>query len=965
MIRKAATAALFASVSVMALSPVSVTAQETPSDTQGQTTQDTPPAEGDENTIVVTGIRASLQNAAREKENADQVKDVISAEDIGKLPDTNVAEALQRVTGVQINRDQGEGSEISVRGFSQNRVEVNGQTQVGSNAEGDVAFNTIPSEAFKSIEVIKTPAADEIEGALGAIVRFNTRQPLDRGGRLVLSANAQAQYAERADEWTPNYSFLASKGWTFGDGAEFGALLSYTHKSRKLRQDFFDVRGWDAVDGFGLDLDGDGTAGEPIERDENFIITDLQDGAFVPLQTRIRVTEQDRKLDSWTGALQLKTSPVFELYLNGSYSRRRRDDLQYQANSNFARAVSSRPGGNTISDEYSDLENIVISPDQTVLAAFLGSFDNRGRPNGIPFNVSAASNPPQQDIWTLQGGAIFEMSDRLSGEIQVSIGRGKTRRQFINTNSGIGGRDRPFHYFDFSTGADIPTFIPLALELNGEPVTSYDPAAAYDFTDISLYGFNNLVVRQEKERSVENAIRFDFDYELDSGFLRSVEFGARFAEFEGRRSRQEGGDRPGDEDGTLGGRDFEDLIEDEPGLIVGLPFDDVLDGASGDYLNFYFIPDPLFVVDNLDRLFSEYGITYIDDPQWGFDARRFDQAAYLKGNFEFNLGSMPVFGNAGVRYVHTSRRATGTVLDGVQDDLSLTEQTFDFEYDEWLPSMNLAAEVGDRFYVRVGAARALSRPRLVDIAPVRNVSDSFDTGRAGNPTLEPAIVNQFDVSVEKYWGDSNYASAAFFLKDYSQRIEDGIGRLCLPIEDGGLEQTPGDDGCPVGQDFTALEQPVNVGGATVKGFEVAIQQSFDFLPSPLDGFGAIANYTYVDASGGGISLTGNQLPVQDLSKHSYNLIGYYEKYGLSARAAYSWRSEFYDELSTTGFPSFAKPYGQLDASVSYDVTKKISVSFEALNLLNEPEIRYQEIEERLLFYGLNDRRFLVGVRIRN
>ena len=919
----------------------------------------------DENVIYVTGIVASLQNAARDKENADQISDVISAEDIGRLPDTNVAEALQRVTGVQINRDQGEGSEIAVRGFSQNRVEIDGQTQVGSNSQGDIAFNTIPSEAFSSIEVIKTPAADDIEGALGAIVRFNTRQPLDRNGRFLLSAKVEGQYAERADEWTPNFSVLVSNGWDIGDDVRFGALLNYTHNERRLRQDFFDVRGWDAVDGFGLDLDGDGVAGEEIERNEDFIITDLQDGAFVPLQTRIRVTEQDRVLDSLTGSLQLQIGEGFEWYANGSYRWSRRDDLQYQATSNFGRAVNTRSTGSTISDEYSDIDNVVISPDQTVLSAFLGSFDNRGRPNGIPFNLSAASNPPQEDVFTIQSGMIFEMTDRLTAEAQLSYGRGRSERQFINTNSGIGGRERPFHFFDFGTGDDIPTFLPLAFEVDGEPVTQFSPDALYDFSDISLYGFNNIAVNQEEEENEENAFRVDFDYALD-GFLSSIEVGMRYAHFEGRRSRLRGRDDPdGGANGTLGGTDFEDLLEMEPGLIIELPFDDVLDGASGNYLRSYFIPDPQYLVENLDGIFQRYGIVYDEDPEWAFEAERDDLAFYLKGNFDFALGGIGVFGNVGVRYVDSSREASGVIPSGVQGSVVLEETTFSFDYDEWLPSFNLAAEVGDRFYVRLGAARALARPRLIDAAPQLNISDSFDTARGGNPELLPQLVNQFDISLEKYWGEANYVSAAFFMKDFERRIEEGVGRRCLPIGDDGLEQTPGNDGCLVGQDLTAISQAVNVDDGTVKGVEIAIQQTLDFLPSPLDGFGFVANYTYVDAGEGSTSLTGASLPVQDLSEHSYNLVGFYEKYGFAARAAYSWRNEFYDEPSSTGFPSFAAPYGQLDASLSYDITDRITVGVDALNLLNEPEIRYQEIEERLLAYRLNDRRFLVTLRVRN
>lgn len=157
---------------------------------------------------------------------------------------------------------------------------------------------------------------------------------------------------------------------------------------------------------------------------------------------------------------------------------------------------------------------------------------------------------------------------------------------------------------------------------------------------------------------------------------------------------------------------------------------------------------------------------------------------------------------------------------------------------------------------------------------------------------------------------------------------------------------------------------MNAGSATVQGFEVGWQQNLDFLPGPLDGFGMIANYTYVDSDGGSVSTSGLILPVQDLSEHSYNLIVFYEKGPFEARAAYNWRSEFYDDRTTTNQASFAKAYGQLDASIGLDLGKRASISLEAVNILNEPDIRYQEIEERLLSYRVNDTRYLLGLRVR-
>lgn len=175
-----------------------------------------------------------------------------------------------------------------------------------------------------------------------------------------------------------------------------------------------------------------------------------------------------------------------------------------------------------------------------------------------------------------------------------------------------------------------------------------------------------------------------------------------------------------------------------------------------------------------------------------------------------------------------------------------------------------------------------------------------------------------------------------------------------------------EDGCAVNEQLIAVNTRINSGAAKVKGFELAWQQVLTFLPKPLDGLGFIANYTFVDANGGtSRSGSGRLLPFQDLSRHSYNLIGFYEKGPLTLRAAYTWRSAFFDERSDTGEASMAHPYGQLDASVSVDLTRNVKLSIKGINLLNAPERRYQELAERPLLYQVNDRRILFGLRIRN
>lgn len=919
-------------------------------------------AEG-ENVIVVSGIRASIESATNAKRNSDQIKDVIDAEDVGKLPDTNVAESLQRVTGVQINRELGEGSEIAVRGFSQNRVEVNGQTQVGAGATGGVTYQTVTSEAFKSIEVIKTPAADEIEGALGAIVRFNTRKPLD-SKRDLLSVAADAQYAERADAWTPNFNVLASTQTTTGEGTRLGALFNFTYKGRKLRQDFLDIRGWDAVDGFGRDLDGDGTSGELIERDADGIITNLQDGAYVPLQTRLQIREQDRDLYSGTLSLQAKTDNGFELYLDSTYTLNEANDTQFQYTSAFNSALEGPASGMSIRPVYQDPAGALISPDQTVLSAMLGQVNSRnGRAQrGVNLNIAGNSAPVRQQVWTLSSGFNWQMSNNLEMKFNFARGQGWQENDQVFTTSGVAFNEWPFYFYDFSQDTDIPTLIPLVRELNGQAVTQVSDDARVDLLDLSTYNLGNGVYQLQQERNKETAWRLDFDWDVDLGPISSIQFGGRLSKEHAFRFRDRAQDtNTTSDDGILGGLSFADLETLFPGIIVQQPYGDVLGGASGDFPREWFSLDSNYIAANLSNILAVGGINRVRDQGWGFDVSRETQAAYVKFNYAFDLGGVEAFGNFGMRYVNTDRSATGGVDAGNNVFIPLT---VDASYDNWLPSFNFVADMGGGYYARFGAAKAMARPRLIDLAPLTNVQFFAGAGTGGNPYLEPEKVFQLDLSFEKYFSKSNLVSAALFYKDFSQRIEGGIGLDCFSLPPNEVDTSPGEaqDGCPVGQDLIRVNKPVNAGSAKVKGVELAWQQSLDFLPSPLDGLGFIANYTFIDADKASRSPTGRLLPVQDLSKHSYNLIGYYEKYGITARVAYNWRSSFYDDRSSTNQASFAEPYGQLDASLGYDVTPKLSINVEAINILNEAEIRYQEIRERLLGYRVNDRRLLLGVR---
>lgn len=541
-------------------------------------------------------------------------------------------------------------------------------------------------------------------------------------------------------------------------------------------------------------------------------------------------------------------------------------------------------------------------------------------------------------------------------------GHGESMNAQIFTTSGVRGAEWPFYFFDFAAGTDVPSVVPVLREVDGAATTALTDTNRADLTALTTYNLGTPLFQDIFQNNDDTAFTVDFDKNVDWGIISGIEFGSRWGLQEGERFRFRGDDD--ETNAGLSGRTFEDLNAAYPGLIVRQPFQDVLDGASGDYPREWFSLDSDYLTANAASLREEGGIVPVLDEVWGYDVERDTMAFYAKANFEgvLPIGGISYSGNVGVRTIDTKAKIKGaTEADGEVSQFSSTKK-----YTNVLPSGNISFILKDDLFLRFGAANTIARPSLDDIAPNRRVQFFADAGNGGNPDLLPEEVTQFDASLEKYFGSTNLLSIAYFYKDFGERIEDGVLEECITLPDSQLPDTsPGDDGCSTNQNLIRLSVPANVGAAEVSGFEFGYQHAFDFLPSPFDGLGVIANYTLIDIDGGGsISATGLALPVQDLSENSYNLVAFYEKYGFSGRVAYNWRDEFYDERTSTNQASFAEEYGQLDASASYDINKTLTINFEAINILNEPELRYQEIEERLIAYRVNDTRFVGGIRFR-
>jgi TonB-dependent receptor len=923
--------------------------------------------------IIVTGIRASLQDAINKKRNAEDIRDVINAEDIGKLPDQNVADALQRITGVQIGRSFGEGNEVSVRGIAANRIELNGQTQVGTGASRSISeFSGLPAEMFSSLEVIKTPSAKETEGGLGAIIRLNTRKPLDqRGAGSYTNAKIENMYADRSGDSAPGGSVYHTQRWNLDSGDRFGVNINVTHNGRKARQDYSLLKGWQAQNQLKngncpanlngcQDLDGNGVI-------ENFVtnadgqITDLNDAAFVPMQTAFAANLQDRTNSSFRSTLQYQTDDGSDWVLDMSRSEAERRDQRYQYTTSFNSRQLNR--------DYRG-EDMVYTANNTAIAGTVGAIKANGQTDrGTGLNIQASRAPYDGTTTTFALSNDRQLSDRLTMFSQAAYGKGEQMNDQIYATAVHGVFSQlPFIQYDFR-GTDVPSIIP-----NQRTTGALDSETRVDYLDPAVHKLSGVLYQDQHENNIDKAFKMDFDYEMDYGSLNQLEFGFRIAERTGERYRNRGKDNNNNNsegDGILAGLMFPALEEYIPGRIITMPYTDMLDGASGDFLTDYVAIDANWLMNMGDEMETIGGTVKARDKTWGFTTKEETKAIYLMGNFAGNFGGgifdgMEYSGNIGARYVQTDQTATANVLF---DDGTSEPTTEKASYNNFLPSLNFSLDLTGKLKMRFGAAKAIARAPMRDIAPMTTLYFFTQSGNTGNKDLVPEKVTQFDLSFEYYMEDDGLLSVAMFQKRYKDAIEDGYTQRCYAANAGEAEDFRADPSiCPDSVEVSnsagtgtvwshlnySLGTKVNAGDTTLKGLELAYQQPLTMLPAPFDKTGVQLNYTLTDSDLLQLTKYGYPVGLQDFSENSYNAVLWYEDDKLEARIAYNWRDDYYDTLTQANAAQFQKPYGQLDVSLGYHFTKDIVARLSVKNVQNEAERYYQEIEERFLGYKLND-----------
>ncbi|WP_420143353.1 TonB-dependent receptor [Sphingobium sp.] len=839
----------------VALASASIFALMLPFAVQAQDAATTAAPQGDEPAdIVVTGVRASLASAQRIKQNSVQIVDSIVAQDIGKLPDNTVSDALQRVTGVQVTRAGGESTTVLIRGLPNTATLLNGREAFTGTARG-IALQDIPAELLAGVDVYKTSTPDLVEGGVAGVIDVRLRRPFDFNG-LQIAGGGRAVYSDQAGKWGYLGSLLVSNRWETSIG-EIGIMASASHNRRRYE----DNTAFDFVSNPIADPATGNQVGVP----------DTVGGLY---------TKGDRRRTAYNASVQWRPAPNLEFYVDGLYT-------QYKNRFDTDFFVGLPKAGNVTS--------ITPNPDYPGLA------------NGVVVEnaYTITSNQAYQDKTTtyqINGGVKYETDDNttLTTEITYNRSRLPNRNMIVDTSF-----NAPKATYNFDNGGTPQ------IDIEGVDLT--DPS---NFTLRTLFDNHSIAISRQW------AWRGDVEHKFDEGFLSNFKIGARYTNR--RVTSQATASIPITAANpvlvsTLPS-DFWDLSPN--GLVKGkVGIGQFLD-ANGDYL-----------LDNSDTVRGWFGQAAGDrpfEPNLAFFNNEKTYAFYAQAGYRFDLGSVPVDGVFGVRVVNTVTALAGNGVSSNQNYLNA------------LPSINARFGLMDNLQLRLAAGKTITRPNFADLNPLVTYVPSGSTGNqgyagtggGGNPALTPIKSDAYDITLEYYPSRNSSITAAGFYRKISGYIQ----TYSQPEEYLG--------------DTWLVNRPRNTGSGSLKGVELAYQQFFDFLPGALSGLGAQLNGTYTVGKTQD-PINGGDQRIVNVSKYSYNVVAIYEKYGVSARLAYNWRSSFVDSYNSGGVQAstiVAEPTGQLDFSASYDVTPAITVTFDATNITDRT---YQD-----RFNGLNS---LTGV----
>lgn len=914
--------------------------------------------------IVVTGFRGSLRAAIDVKRRENSIVDSISAEDIADFPDLNLAESLQRVPGVQIDRDGGEGRSINVRGLSSDfvRVRLNGlealattggRDQGRANRNRGFDFNVFASELFNSITVRKSQEASVNEGSLGATVDLQTARPFDYDG-FTFAAGSQVTYNDLSENTGPRATALISNRWMDG---RLGALLSVAYSQRLTFED-----GSSSV-GFRVPAD-DGcvpttVAGVitsyvnstrcyqsvgTITTADGRTLTGLaaQEAAHRAAHPRIprygRIS-YDRERLGVTGSIQFDVSDRTRLTLDSLYAK-----LDQTRNEEFLEIISPAREAGAQGFRTMDLVRGVIDNNATLISATFDDVDARTEQR-----IDVLSTEFTQNALTLT----HEFSDtlRFRGLIGSSEAIGSNPQQ---TTVSFDRYDVDGYSYDYSGDVNVPAFN-YGFDVSNPANWALSPSSTLG--DASI-----IRLRPNRTENTYDTIEAEFTYDFNDNL--TFRFGASQKEFgfavaENRKAVEA---VPATALALLAARGV--TIDQYSTTVSSLNRGSLT--LPGSTPATWVIPD----IARLDALigfscncvndFGDFRVT-----PFAGETRAVQETSngfFIQADFNTDLWNMPVRGNLGVRYVETEVNSTG--LLGTRT-LNLTNT-----YEDTLPALNVSIEPVEDLIVRFAAAKVMARPALNQLTPGGTVAQGVAdvTLTVGNPFLDPIRATNYDLSIEWYPYDEALFSFALFHKSIDSFVQ--TVRERLPFSETGFPN----DILPAGVAPTSdviFTSSRNTPGGDLDGFEITLQTPFTFLPEAFEGLGGLFNYTQVESEVEYIVSptlgTTTRQPIVGQSPSSWSATLYYERGPFEARVSATYRDEFLIRVpgANSNDVEGKAESTNVDMSMSYDLGDNLTFTFEGINLTDQYDERWINSQrQNNLNYEHTGREFVVGLRYR-
>ena len=903
--------------------------------------------------IIVTGFRGSLARALDEKRQSAAAIDSILAEDIGKFPDLNLSESIQRVPGVALARDGGEGRQISVRGLGAQftRVRINGMEAMATAGSSDASggtnrgrafdFNVFAADLFNGITVRKTADAVTEEGSLGATVDLQTAHPFDYKAGLTIAGGAQAGYNDLSEKVSPRAAGMIS--WRNADET-FGVLASVAYTKRQIVESGYSTVRWTTntagvAPGFQSYLGTTcayPTASGPSTTPQCIEANNL----FHPRFPRYDYYITDQERIGATASVQWKPTESTTITIDGLYAQFKgtREERYLEANG-FSVAGACTATSRPTNCGVADVDVTAATVENGALIA--GTF------NDVDLRVENR----------------FDRLDTKFKQLTVKIDQQLGENLSINLLAGHSQSDH-----------DNPVQNTVTFDQFNVDGYSYDYTdrkhPVFDFGTADLDNPQAWVLSQLRLRAAGVKNRFDnaqlnLNWKVSDEF--SIDAGASYKEYKFRSIdlRRSNGTTAA-QDTNLACCVLPGDTLDKFGHVV------TIEGQS------FFAPDYFAARDyfGLEDPTARGGAFRLGiEPGLAGNTRveEHDKGGFVQFNFNHDFGIFNLRGNGGVRYVQTFQRAQGYSFLGGQATPITSSRT----YEDWLPSMNLVIEPSRDFLLRFAAARVMARPDLGSLPPSASVgvSGANRTVSAGNPNLDPFRATTYDVSAEWYYQPGALLSVALFQKDIDSFVQTVQSSGAFSENPFGLPDSLAIAACgnlypaTCNPAFTnwVFSVPRNTPGGRLRGYEINFQQPFRFLPGFLGNFGVLLNYTHVSSNIKYLNAQGQVMKIDDLtglSRNSANATLYYEDKLISARVSGAYRSGYMsDAVGTQGVDSQGtnKTFN-LDASVQINVTKQIKLTFEGVNLTDQYQDQYVDSRNLLSVYHHTGREFLVGVR---